>query len=221
MRADSSSFHSSAKDGAPGTRPQVGGWLSTGDGSPLAPPPRSRLRWVNAVLWRAGTALFLGLGIVNMYGVLAIDMPYNAPYHWVGRWLAAPLLLGGWLYGWTQRRYFIGHRQVSRGRFFFCALVVPPMLLLFSGGPVSLVNAAFPTGETVRYEGPVTQLKVTGGRHKGHVVTLWDEKSQAEVRLETDMGTYGGLLASQREGHTPRFRRDMRIGLLGIPFRWR
>lgn len=173
------------------------------------------------MLWRWHVPLFLLFAITSVYGTVMIETPFNAPFHWVGRWLSAPVLLGGWLYAWTQRWYFLEHRRVSLGRFLFCAVASPLILLLFSAGLASLLNASFSTDRTVRFEGLVTRLDALGGKHVSHVVTLQDEKTRQEVRLETDKTSYRSLQDRLREGKKPRFQRDMRVGLLGIPFRWK
>lgn len=189
-------------------------------GNNTPPEPTSRMHAVNELLWRMRLLLMLLITAASACGLMMTDMPHNAPYLWAWRWLSAPLLLGGWLYAWSQRRYFLKHRQVPLRRFLLSAICFPPVLLLLSGGMVSLLNASS-KGEVVRFEGPVTRLKISYGKSNTYLVTLRDEKTQQEVTLYTNFSIYRDLSKRLHEGKFPRFQRDMNIGLLGIPFRWR
>lgn len=170
---------------------------------------------LNDLFWLTAKPLFWVIMGVGFWGILAFDEPFNASFIWVWRHLVIPGLALSWLYGWTQRFYFMQERRVSPGRFWFYVLAIPPIMLLMSAGGVALINGSFSTGETVVHEGPIKEMFQTGGRSPSWQVRLTDEKSGAEVTLRVSSGEYRTLKIGDA------YRRRYRIGILGIPFRSR
>lgn len=150
---------------------------------------------------------------VGVWGILTVDTPMNAPFVWAGHWLAAPILLIGWAYAISQQYYYRVVRRVPKVNFWIGSIGTPPLMLLMSGGFVSLVNAGFPTGEHVSFHGPIVELQITGGRTKNHCVTLRDDHSGKEITLMTSSSEYSKLSI----GDT--YHREMEEGALGFPFR--
>jgi hypothetical protein len=181
------------------------------DASPQ--PTCCLVRALSDFLWNAAAPLFFLIMGIGVWGMLTIDAPLNAPFVWAWRWLAAPVLLIGWGYAFSQRYYFRVARRVPQFSYWVGSIGTPPLMLLMSGGFVNLVNAAFPTGERVSFEGPIMQLEITGGRSKDHCVTLRDDRSGKEVTLVTNSAEYANLAIGQT------YHREMEMGLLGFPFR--
>lgn len=94
------------------------------------------------------------------------------------------------------------------------------MLLIFSAGMAALLNASH-EGAPVHFEGPITRMESPRGKSNDYLITVQDEATQREVTFATDVHTYRPLNISRQEGKNPRFQRDMNIGLLGMPFRWK
>jgi hypothetical protein len=170
------------------------------------------MKSINDILWNLGKPLFFVLIGLSLWGTAVFETPMNAPFVWTWRHLALPVLGIGWLYGVLQRDYFLKARQIKKGSFWFSLVVCPPLVLLFLGGVSSLVNGLFSTNDTVTYEGPITKLYISGGRHKECEVVLTDH-SAGEITLGVSRTEYATLVLGQT------YRRQMRIGLLGIPFR--
>lgn len=170
------------------------------------------MKTINDILWHFGTPLFFGVLVLSLWGIFSFDTPLNTPFLWAWRHLAFPVLGIGWFYGFFQRDYFLRSRRVSMGRFWFSLVVCPPLMLLLFGGITSLVNGSFPTGDTVTYRGPITKLYISGGRYKECQVVLIDQVA-GEVTLGISPSEYSTLVV----GRT--YTADLRVGLLGIPFR--
>jgi hypothetical protein len=91
--------------------------------------------------------------------------------------------------------------------------VFPLFALLACGGIVSLINGSLPTDQTVVYRGRITNLFMSGGRHKECQVTISDEATSQEVTLGVSRAEYSTLTVGQI------YFRELRVGLVGIPFR--
>lgn len=144
---------------------------------------------VNEMLWGRHVPLIALIMVTSICGFLMTDMPGDTLFPWTWRWLGVPVLLGGWLYAWTQRHYFLEHQGVPWGHFLCCAVASPPMLLLFSAGMAALLNASH-EGEPVRFEGPITRMESPRGKSNDYLITVQDEATQREVTFATDVHTY-------------------------------
>lgn len=171
------------------------------------------MKTVNDLIWLSGKYVFWAMMGLSLCGLFAFDTPFNEPFIWSWHHLALPVLVLGWLYGYSQRQYFLCHRQMKRGMFWFCMMSLPPLVLLFSGGIVSLVNGSLPSDRTVAYRGPIEQKFVSGGRYKECEIRLFDVATRKTVTLSVSSSEYSRLSVGQI------YARSLRIGLLGIPFR--
>jgi len=172
------------------------------------------MRILNDLVWYAGTPLFLVVMVTHVCGLVWFDMPTNSPFIWAWHWLTIPILAGVWSYALTQRDYFRRIRRVSRFRFWFATAASGPLLLLFSGGIVAILNCAYANGTPVSISGTIRELNMGRGRYGDfHIATIAERRTSSEVKLDISASEFAHLSVGQN------YQRDMLLGRLGIPYR--
>lgn len=153
-----------------------------------------------------GSILFLVSMGVSIVFLLRIESVFNGGFHDTVKalWLPVGLLVFGftWLFG-------------SRWQEWIIAAFLYPTLLLMSWPYVMVANALTSTGETVTYNGAITDMWITASRFPSYQIVFLDQETQEEVILPVSRLDYDELSLGDRVQST------FSVGGLGIPFRWR
>ncbi len=161
--------------------------------------------------------VFVIMVLLSVAGILCAETPFNAPYKWAFKWLTLPICLTIVLFVYYEIE-FIYRRVKGMIRVYFYTLVMMPVAVLLSGGLVNLVNACAPNPQRVIMEGPIIRKFETrnkGGGRSFHL-EIMDTNSGKEMGFTIPIEEHTRLSIQDI------YRREMKMGLLGIPFepRW-
>jgi hypothetical protein len=187
--------------------------MSRAPDHPLQPIARGGLgsRTINPFLVKYGSVLFIAIAIGSFAGLILFETPFNAPFLWAFRYLTVPITAAILGYTFLNRRELIALTN-SRWKVYVSAFVLCPLLVLFAGGWVSLVNGLCGDGSVIRYEGAVQRKFETHGRNHGWCVEIFDEASRAPVVFDVSRSDYAAHQVGDRHS------RVMQKGGLGIPY---
>ena len=115
---------------------------------------------------------------------------------------------------WVVWRY--RHLRVSTYRgdvpLTVAAVVAWVCLMMFAAGAVNWVNAAFPTGGTRHYSGPITSLYCRTDRGAVYSVDFVDAATHQQISLRISAREYRSLKVGMPYDKT------LQVGRLGVPF---
>ncbi len=169
---------------------------------------------VNSFLIKYGNALFIAIAIGSGAGIIFVETPFNAPFTLAFRQLTIPIFVI--IAGYT----LLNHRELialTRSRTKVCAtaLMLFPLLVLFSGGWISLLNAACGNGGLLTYDGPVQRKFETGGRTRGWHIEILDTSQGMPITFNVSPKVYAAISVGER------YHRSMQKGCFGIPYQIR
>ncbi len=169
---------------------------------------------MNFFLVKYGSALFIILALGSILEPVFVDTPFNAPFSLAFRYLSFPIFAIVAGYTFLNRRELIALTG-SRAKVYATAILLIPLLILCSGGWISLLNAACRDGQPITYEGPIQRKFETAGRVHGWHIEILDQARGVSMTFDVAREDY----AAHRVGD--HYSRAMRTGCLQIPYAFR
>jgi hypothetical protein len=143
--------------------------------------------------------------------LLLVRTPFNAGFDLTIRYLAFPLLALVLFVAHASRKKNERHPWM---RYFF-ALIIWPMLVVFSWPYLLVVNAAAADGSTLEVSGPVTEKFAAGSsRSKSYVIKLLDQATRDQVDVPISRSEWD--IVKVGDGYKFCFFN----GRFGVPYYW-
>lgn len=174
------------------------------------------MRSLSWLIIHHGNKLFVLFMLVSVAGLLFAETPFNAPFVWASKWLTAPVLIVIPTFVYLER-VFLFRRIKSRAKVYFVTLAMIPITILMSAGYVNFLNGCTLNPPTVVMEGPILEKFKTYSKGGSAVeLRIKDQATGREVTFTARSREDAALSVGDL------YRREMKKGLLGIPFdrRW-
>lgn len=157
-------------------------------------------------------ATFFCYMVISMWPFFFIRAEFNAPFALALKYLALPILLICWCFGWRYRSEFLASCK-RRSTFWISMIALPPIAVLWSGGIVLQVNALVPPQREFLVDGVVLAKSISGAKSTTWIVDV--ELSEGTRRFEVSRREFEA--AKVGEG----FRQRRIQGPLGFSYVWK
>lgn len=163
---------------------------------------RSIKRWGNVlfVIYIAGAIFFL----------LSIETTFNGGFDLTIRWLSAPIAII--VFGCA---YFYRHEAKSRLRLWIAALILFPILVIFSWPYLVAANSICAPKHAIVFKGPIRSKTSSGGRFISCQITIQNEETGKEVTFTVPKSIWDNYAIGDE------YQEKIYVGRFGIPYRWR
>lgn len=148
--------------------------------------------------------------VLSLLGLLLLKTEFNGGFSLALQYLAPPLFL-----------LVMGAAHANRKKVqpswlaYFFALVMWPLLVVFSWPLLLVANAAAADGSVLEFSGPVSNKFMAGTRSREHVVTLLDQATRNEVKISIPPDAWDAA----KIGEVYKF--CFFNGKFGVPYYWR
>ncbi len=163
---------------------------------------------MDSFLRRFGGILFIAYGVVGVFFLVRIPSTFNGGFDFAVRHLWLPIAVVVLSYtAWRGERL-----EPSAWKRWTMAVVLCPLLLLFSWPYVLAANTLGGPHPDMTYRGVVTSKFISGARSRACVVEIQDGTTRERVQFVVSPSLYHSLDVGAEYGQT------MKRGLFGIPY---